>query len=94
MSESNKLTTADLVPVDVVTQMVGRCFGWEPLKAHATAMVVVVSVSLNAEKEWWIETADLVTGKIAWNELSRFEESTKLTSTQIRELLTNRRNTD
>jgi hypothetical protein len=88
MSETNKLTTADLVPVD--SQIIGRCFVWEPLKVHATAMVVVVSVSLNVDKEWWIETADLVTGKIAWNELSRFEEATKLTSTQIHKLLTNR----
>jgi hypothetical protein len=69
------------------TQIVGRCFVWEPLKAHATAMLVVVSVRLNADKEWWVETADLVTGQICWNELSRFEEATKLNGPQIGELI-------
>jgi len=67
--------------------MVGRCFIWEPLKAHATEKVVVVSVRLNSDDEWWVETADLVSGKLAWNELDRFEEATKLTGSQIGELI-------
>lgn len=67
--------------------LVGRCFVWEPKRAHATASVVVVSVTYNADDEWWVETADLTTGKKAWNELTRFDEATKISGAVIGDLL-------
>lgn len=69
------------------TQLVGRCFVWEPSSPHAMAQVVVVSVRLNADQDWYVEFADLVTGKLAWNELDRFREATMLSGEQIAELI-------
>lgn len=68
-------------------ELVGRCVVWEPLNANATCMIVVVSVTFNADHEWLVACANIVTGELAWNELSRFEEATRLNGYRIQELI-------
>lgn len=67
--------------------LVGRCFVWEPANANATCMIVVVSVDRNDDDEWFVECANIVTGVRHWNDLSRFDEATRLSDKQVSELL-------